>query len=364
MDYKFADIDDLKNNIVPMIKKIPKREYKGKGIVTASGDLERLRQSFTSIKMLRSLGCKLPIEMFYADSSEISSSEASIFEKFDVKCINVQDNNLFATYNARNFTIKALALYLSSFDEMLWLDTDIIPLINLSEVFKFKAYLDSGYFFYSDIWYRRDPNFCCKGCNTMNEKSNTKIELENTLGIKSYIGEPETEAGFYIVNKKRCTHDWIHLVLLLNINSHITYKYVYGDKDLFGIAMKMLKIEYSTIDEYPRAIGKRIQKKRSVFGAVMLHYRGEAFAIHMTILSIDYRDKIKFMHELWDVYTTNAFRLVSTRVGFDECPQFVLMTNIDEYADKWILPLSDDLKHTQKQMYKYYEESKTILLRN
>ena len=110
-------------------------------------------QTLVSLNMLRDQGCDLPIELFYADDEELDEADKVCLElTLNVTCINIQTIPEFQHYNARNFSIKAIALYLSSFDETLWMDADIIPLMNFEDLFKHEHYTTHHHIFFNDIF--------------------------------------------------------------------------------------------------------------------------------------------------------------------------------------------------------------------
>ena len=49
-------------------------------------------------------------------------------------------------------------MYLSSFNETIWIDSDIIALSNFTDLFNNTQYKTVGYLFFIDIWSNQNPN--------------------------------------------------------------------------------------------------------------------------------------------------------------------------------------------------------------
>ena len=236
-----------------MNRTFPIRQYNGKGIITASSDKFML-QTLVSLNILRNHGCDLPIELFYADESEMDEADKMCLElSLKIKCINVQSYDEFKDYNARNFSIKAIALYLSSFDETLWMDADIIPLMNFEELFEHEHYRTHHHVFFNDLFAHH------KYENAFSKKTR---DLYKTFGVEVEEGTPETDSGMYLIHKNKFPKDFIPINVTLNTNPN-AYENVYGDKELYRLSMALSKseISYTTVDRNPCLIGKYFKKE-------------------------------------------------------------------------------------------------------
>ena len=299
MVFLFDNITDLVTNLSTKISEINDRshQYSGKGIVTASGG-KFLSQSYVSISILRKQGCSLPIEMFYADKNEIDDETKKQFCKLydnNITFINIQDCTMFTKYDAHNFSIKSIAVYLSKFSEIIWMDADIIPLMNFEKLFENSHYTRLGHYFNNDIFTYN------KYHNEFTEKTS---ELFNMFNYKMIHGEPETDSGLFMLHKNYIHKDIVKYFLLLNINRHIVYNHVYGDKELFKLSFHLTKTPYTTIDVYPHLIGKYFDRDDVFCGnAVILpNYNDDGYiAIHMTLHSIDHRGLFE-RHKLGDMW--------------------------------------------------------------
>ena len=262
---------------------INEREYHGRGIITASEGSKRFLQTLISLTILRK-DCDLPIELFYADEDELNNQQLMMLKSFNVRCINIQTFNKFKNYDARNFSIKALAIYLSSFEEVIWMDADVIPLINFQDCFDIPIYKKYGQLFFEDI-FSYDKNE-----NAMTQKTK---ELFKSFDEKIEEGTPETDSGLFLLNKSQVTHEFITTNLLLNIHHKSIYKKTYGDKELYRLSMSICKKPYVTNDVFPRVIGKYFQQEKLMCGNGVVLYISPTvpIAIHMTLHSVDHYDK-------------------------------------------------------------------------
>ncbi|TLD27585.1 glycosyltransferase family 71 protein [Venturia nashicola] len=138
-----------------------KKLYSGTGIVTVAGG-EFFGPSIVGIRMLRQTGSALPVEVFLADWSEYESKICEeVYPALNARCIVITDYVLPDLQEQRvpdlpsitHFQLKALALLLSSFEQILYLDSDSIPLVDpQSELFSRPPYTHTGFIGWPDFW--------------------------------------------------------------------------------------------------------------------------------------------------------------------------------------------------------------------
>lgn len=322
-----------------------------RGIITAAGGKDLLLQSFVSIHLLRYHGCNLPVELFYADEDEMNDEFLEKMKKINVSCINIQSHDLFRDYNARNFSIKSIALFLSSFEEVIWMDVDIIPFTNMEELFNDPFYNQNHYLFFPDIFsYGKYQN-----ANT--EKTN---DLMKMFGFSFKVGENETDAGLFLIHKGRLPKDFIILNLLFNINHKLTYTYAYGDKELYNLCMKLCAVEYSTNDVKPGIIGKYFPVddllcgNGALFKKNDLDHEDSIYCAHMTLHNISHVPKYgnAWTKSIWTHYVNKPIDVILTVVN----PLNQELVIRHEYDKKFMKPLSEKIKDTHTEMYLLYDE--------
>lgn len=331
----------------------PRPSSGGKGIITASGGRRLLSQTFVSISILRQHGCTLPIEIFHADEQELDDSSRNLIGTLgDVFFVNIQDEPLFTNYNARNFSIKALAVYLSRFSEILWMDADIIPFTNFDPLFSNQHYLTYHHYFHNDLFTYG------KYQNDFSQKTRAFFE---SFGVPIFDGEPETDTGMFMLNKGKLDHRIFSINLLLNLNHHLTYQHNYGDKELFKLSFRLTNTPYTTIDKYPHIIGTYFPQEGILCGNAMLlpstHSDNNFIAVHMTLHSIDHIDSYNdiWKSSLWTHYVTKPIDvnlLIVHPLNQEIVPRY-------KYDYKFMSTLTDSMKTIHDSMYTYYHYWKT-----
>lgn len=132
--------------------KYPANRFKGRGIVLSAGRRSYFTSAYVTIRALRGhLKCTLPIEVFYCGADELPSSAIAHMEKaYQVKFVDVTMVPGAKGVNLAGYQLKAFAIRLSSFEEVLWLDSDNIPLRDPSYLFDAEPYASTGALFWKD----------------------------------------------------------------------------------------------------------------------------------------------------------------------------------------------------------------------
>ncbi len=135
--------------------------YKGTGVVTVAGG-EYFPPAITSILMLRKTGSKLPVHVFLQNREEY---EVEICEEYlptlNAECFVIEDFLRERTpFAVTHFQLKALAILFSSFETILYLDSDCMPLRNPSELLSTEPFASTGLVSWPDYWIAtEDPVF-------------------------------------------------------------------------------------------------------------------------------------------------------------------------------------------------------------
>lgn len=146
-----------RNEWIEFISNIPAApKFSGRGIVYTSYP-KVLRETIRSIKFLRHWGCKLPVEVFHFDN-ELSSFEISQLELLpnvkvlDLATLSKLDGNRFnfqrKNAESRLFQAKGGSLIYSSFDEVLFLDSDNMPIKDPTFLFETSAFIETNSIFW------------------------------------------------------------------------------------------------------------------------------------------------------------------------------------------------------------------------
>lgn len=236
----------------------PEERFKGRGIVMCGGGQKYFPSLYVNLRMIRLLGCSLPIEVYYLGVREMDSLMINILESIDgVKCIDA--TLLESKYPIRihgGWESKVYSIINSSFEEVLMLDADNTCLVNPEFLFKVEPYQKTGAILWPDYeCWRHDEN------------------LWKILGIK-YIDELQVESGQVMVNKRKCWHE-INMAKYFCDYSDYYFKLFYGDKEAFHFGWRFLDSDYG-FPPGPDWINNSIIVQKDFSGAWLFSHRAQA----------------------------------------------------------------------------------------
>lgn len=203
----------------------------GQGIVITGGG-KYFVSAYVTIRVLRKVGCDLPIELWCLDG-EMDDEMISLVAPFGVTVHNAQeharDSGYFIEHWWKGWQLKAYALRHSSFAEVLMLDADSYPARDPSFLFEWKGYIDTGAIFWPDVGTEAQRPF--------------EQNRRDAFGVPTFT-EIQAESGQLVMNKVR---NWREVNLALHYNQMASYSYriIYGDKDTFPVAFHRLGTKYS-----------------------------------------------------------------------------------------------------------------------
>lgn len=132
--------------------------FSDRGVVMVGGG-EYYGPAIIGIQMLRRTGSKLPVEVFVPNESDYEEEVCDNYlPKLNARCVVLshfqpdQDQS-DGDITIKHYQLKAPALLLSSFSEVLLLDSDSIPLVDPeSTIFGTEPYKSSGLLTWPDFW--------------------------------------------------------------------------------------------------------------------------------------------------------------------------------------------------------------------
>lgn len=116
----------------------------------------------------------------------------------------------------RNYHIKTMALLLSRFQQVLYLDSDNMPLRDPTFLFESQAFTATGALFWPDFW-----------------KMPIDQPMWSVMGVQCE-DEMEQESGQLVIDKERAWHPLL-LSMFLQMRHHFYFKIILGDKDTFRL---------------------------------------------------------------------------------------------------------------------------------
>ncbi|KAG0314937.1 hypothetical protein BGZ97_008813 [Linnemannia gamsii] len=220
----------------------------GRGIVMCVGN-GHAKYARTAVKALREVvKTKLPIEIFYTGLPDLSPENRAWFESIEnVKTIDVTtlvDNELLVL---QGWAAKPFALMVSSFSEVILMDSDVYYMIDPELMFEDNGYKETGTLYFYDR-----TLFPGAGGDKKRWMESFLPTMSNHPAKTRWFrlkGDHEMESGVVVFNKK---DHFLGLLAICKLNDlyervQVTYEKSWGDKESFWIAMEMIQERYSFI---------------------------------------------------------------------------------------------------------------------
>ncbi|GAM86269.1 hypothetical protein ANO11243_042810 [Dothideomycetidae sp. 11243] len=129
--------------------------FEGHGIAMVGGG-EYFGPAITTIQMLRRLGCLLPVELFVKDKHEYEPYVCEEYlPKLGARCLVITDflDKGAHVFAPTHYQLKVLGLLFSSFQHVLFLDSDSMPLMDpYMNMMLVEPYLGTGMVVWPDFW--------------------------------------------------------------------------------------------------------------------------------------------------------------------------------------------------------------------
>jgi hypothetical protein len=190
----------------------------GTGVIICGGGLRYFTCAYVCIRMLRQLGCTLPVQLWHLGEMEILPGMAESVAGLDVEFINafeVQSRHPCRILNG--YELKPYTLLHSRFRHVLYLDADNVPIVDPSFLFETPEYADAGAIFWPD-YSRLEPT----------------REIWDLCEVE-YRDEPEIESGQIVIDTVRCWRA-LKLTMFMNEYSDFYFEHIHGDKETFHLA--------------------------------------------------------------------------------------------------------------------------------
>jgi ADP-heptose:LPS heptosyltransferase len=243
--------------------------YEGRGIVVCGGGPRYLTNAWVCVNMLRRLGCRLPVQLWYLGKEEKDARMEALLAELGVQCVDAfKLRRRFPVRILNGWELKAYALLHCRFREVLLLDADNVPVVNPEFLFDTPQFHDTGAIFWPDY---PSPDGALKA-----------LPVWRSCGL-STPKEPEFETGQIVVDKSRCWRA-LRLSLWFNENSDFYYRYLHGDKETFHLAFRKLRKPYALVPE-------------------PIH------PLHGTMCQHDFEGRRVFQHrntDKWDLFLSNS----------------------------------------------------------
>ena len=245
--------------------------YKGTGVVTVAGGA-LLGPAILSIRMLRLTNSTLPVHVFLQSHEFEREICEEVLPSLNAECYIIEDFlGKDTPVKVKSYQLKPLAMLFSSFESVIWMDADCIPLLDPADLIAAEPFKSTGLVTWPDYWVATEDRvfYIIAGLDS----------FPKGLPAKS------TESGQLLIDKKR------HLSTLLLAAYYNIYGpgYYYqllgqgapgeGDKETFLAASVALGQPYYRVKHDLTPLGFREDKTHRFHGKAMVQYHpGDDYA--------------------------------------------------------------------------------------
>ncbi|CAM9024469.1 unnamed protein product [Wickerhamomyces anomalus] len=258
------------------------QNFKGNGILYAGGG-EYNWLVLLSIRLLRNSGSVLPVEVFIPNEDEYSIDLCErVFPAFGASCLLMSNYINTTEIEVKGYQLKSIALLLTSFENVLMMDSDNLSLKNPDTLFVNEPFVSKPLVIWPDLWRRStSPIFYDVAGIQVNETNQVRFsfgdERDHPEGLKtiddfnskiSYhdiegtFPEASSETGQILINKKIHAKT-IFLSLYYNYWGPNYYYPLFaqgqageGDKETLLAAAHKFGLPYYQVQEYIREYGE------------------------------------------------------------------------------------------------------------
>ncbi|SCV00881.1 LAMI_0G07910g1_1 [Lachancea mirantina] len=246
------------------------------GIITVGGGRFSLL-TYSMIKVLREHNTTLPVEVIIPPQDEGDNDYCNnVLPALNAKCVYFRDvlpKSLLKDWKFERYQIKAVALLISSFKKVLYIDADNFPLKNLDGIFESNVFEENGLVLWPDLWRRMTAPVFYRIANVEvdflkrvrslgddvsppsrysafapDEMYNKKsVPFHDLLGT---VPDSASESGQLLVDKTRHFQTLL-LALYYNVYGPEWYYSLFsqgtageGDKETFAVAAHVLRRKY------------------------------------------------------------------------------------------------------------------------
>lgn len=321
----------------------PEGMYKGDGIVYVGGGRFNWL-ALLSIRSLRAQECNLPVEVFVPSLEEMDLELCSrVFPLMNARCVHLptalvgRDAEYGAQFKFHGYQFKCLAILLSSFENVLLLDSDNIPVHDPTHVFTQGPFPSKGLVVWPDFWHRSTSPDYFKIANVVISRSQQLPKYDESNGeyieqpadheldwenspLHERVGsipDPSSETGQLLISKKTHIHSLL-VALYYNIYGPGYYYPLFsqgapgeGDKETFIIGAVATKKPFYQVGKFVNAIGNFRNDK----------FNGNAMSQHDPVEDFEWNKEKKKLRQLvsGDTYKQAVSKLSAPKVLFMHC---------------------------------------------
>lgn len=209
-------------------------DFKGRGIVVCAGGTRFFPCAWVLIRMLRHLGCRLPVELWYLGPREMTPAMKALLTPYGVRFVDgTAHPESRRIRRLGGWELKVLALIYSRFRHVILLDADNVPVRDPAFLLDSPEYQEHGALFWPD-----------------NAGMGFKREVLGLLGMAK-AGRRPVESGQVVVDKVRCW-EALQVTLWINRHSEFFYPMTLGDKETFRLGFARTGKSYAMPQKGPQ----------------------------------------------------------------------------------------------------------------
>ena len=255
----------LRERIDKFLRDAPSAEgaFRGRGIVIV-GSASNAKYSTTywiALHSLRRTGaCALPVEIWFPKGELPTCEQAELMRALGAAPRSFERS--FERLAKNRFAYKLLAVAMSEFDQVLYMDADNIALSEtVCQLFDTSEdYARTGALLWQDFW-----------------SSSAAPDLFDVLPSSAALDFNGThESGQFLVHKSRV---WRALTLALFMNAYpeifspLSSNYMgWGDKEFLASALAATKTPFARVSRLPQHVGVAVHDRISIWGNAMLQF--------------------------------------------------------------------------------------------
>lgn len=245
---------EMHASVIRQLPEYPQELYQGNGIVMTGGG-KYMRIALLSLRMLRWNNSTLPVELWMLDQSEYDEELCDyMHDQLRVTCRRLDEIMDFKARQVKSYQLKVLSIMFSSFEHILFLDADNIPIVQPDFLFRSEPFRSHPIVAWQDFWQATMSPLIYKisGLDPDTERKDVSHEL---------LKKSTVESGQLLYNKRAC---WKALCLSTWYNL-FGPKWWYemfsldapgeGDKETFLFSARVLRINFWLVTKGVRPVG-------------------------------------------------------------------------------------------------------------
>ncbi|KAG7830306.1 hypothetical protein KL920_001944 [Ogataea angusta] len=352
MEFDPQFVEDLTRKHRNVLSSLPKRPvdfYHGSGYTMVGGGMYTW-YAYLSIKSLRKTGSKLPIEIVIPqdDQYEPKLCDEIFPNELNATCVRLTqvlgNDTLKSLGELKGYQLKSFAMLASSFENMMYLDSDNFAVSNPDHLFESTLYKKFRMVTWPDFWRRTSSPLLYKILNikvgnlpvrrlndfyTPTEKYVTReelIEVEDQINFHDRLGTlPDwtTESGQILINKKEHFNTLL-LSLYYNFDGPAGYHPLLsqggageGDKETLVLAAHVLrKPNYQVYRKPDKLYGTFIKHVKFFVDSTIVQFDP---VVDYEVLKKAVKNNIQNMDNLQDSYVYSYMHAFGN-FAFEEIP--------------------------------------------